>query len=171
MEMLGVFDFASPDMPTGKRYQTAVPQQALFLMNSPLVIDQAKNVVARPEFVKLAGDEGRIRFLYELLLQREPTAAEIELGRAFVGGARSQAAAGDLAGPPANVAGQVRRNRPNRDPAPITTIARPGEPGWAISNVASCSRNWRYWPCWRPRASRGATSPTSFCIAALKETS
>ena len=130
MEMLGVFDFASPDMPTGKRYQTAVPQQALFLMNSPLVIDQAKNVVARPEFVKLAGDEGRIRFLYELLLQREPTAAEIELGRAFVGGARLQAAAGDLAGPPANVAGQVRRNRPNRDPAPITTSAKPLS-GWA----------------------------------------
>ena len=42
MEMMGVFDFASPDMPTGKRYQTAVPQQALFLMNSPLVIQQAK---------------------------------------------------------------------------------------------------------------------------------
>ena len=34
-EVLNTFDFASPDTPMGKRYETIVPQQALFLMNSP----------------------------------------------------------------------------------------------------------------------------------------
>src|SRR5207249_11091389 len=38
------FDFANPDLPTGRRHQTTVPQQALFLMNSPLVVEQAKKL-------------------------------------------------------------------------------------------------------------------------------
>ena len=40
------FDFATPDMVTGIRHQTTVPQQALFMMNSPLVIDLARRLVA-----------------------------------------------------------------------------------------------------------------------------
>ena len=40
------FDFANPDMVSGKRYETSVPQQALFLMNSPVVVEQAKKLVA-----------------------------------------------------------------------------------------------------------------------------
>src|SRR6185436_5914373 len=34
-EVLNTFDFPSPEAPAGKRYETTVPQQALFLMNSP----------------------------------------------------------------------------------------------------------------------------------------
>ena len=49
-EVLNTFDFASPDTPMGKRYETIVPQQALFLMNSPLVIEQVRNVVNRDAF-------------------------------------------------------------------------------------------------------------------------
>ena len=37
-------------MPMGKRYETTVPQQALFLMNSPLVIEQVRSVVNREDF-------------------------------------------------------------------------------------------------------------------------
>src|SRR5262249_3260760 len=44
-ETLNHFDFANPDMATGRRYDTIVPQQSLFLMNSPLVVEQAKNLV------------------------------------------------------------------------------------------------------------------------------
>ena len=36
------FDFASPDTSTPQRHTTTVPQQALFLMNSPFVVEQAK---------------------------------------------------------------------------------------------------------------------------------
>src|SRR5436309_11886601 len=48
-DVLVNFDFANPDLPTGRRHETTVPQQALFLMNSPLVIEQAKTLVALPD--------------------------------------------------------------------------------------------------------------------------
>ena len=35
IEEFNTFDVANPSAPTGKRYETIVPQQALFLMNSP----------------------------------------------------------------------------------------------------------------------------------------
>jgi hypothetical protein len=40
--LLRVFDFASPDQSSERRPRTTVPQQALFLMNSPFVLDRAK---------------------------------------------------------------------------------------------------------------------------------
>jgi len=117
MEMMNVFDFASPDMPTGKRYQTAVPQQALFLMNSTLVIEQARNIVVRPDFTELADDRARIIFLYELLFQREPSASEVELSREFVARPGSQAMTWPMPRPEASRAGQLRRSRAGRDAA------------------------------------------------------
>ena len=36
-ELMSHFDFSNPDMPNSKRSTTIVPQQALFLMNSPMV--------------------------------------------------------------------------------------------------------------------------------------
>src|SRR5205085_1976888 len=42
------FDFASPDTHAPQRYTTTVPQQALFLLNSPFAVEQAKAVVSRP---------------------------------------------------------------------------------------------------------------------------
>jgi hypothetical protein len=83
-DVLVNFDFANPDMTTGKRHQTTVPQQALFFMNSPIVIESAKSLVARKEFSALSTDEERIRFLYEAIYQRLPTKEEVELGREFV---------------------------------------------------------------------------------------
>ena len=41
------FDVASPDQHAPSRFNTTVPQQALFLMNSPFVTEQAKAVAAR----------------------------------------------------------------------------------------------------------------------------
>jgi len=49
-EVFNQFDFANPDITTGKRYETIVPQQALFMMNSPLVVEQARNLVQREDF-------------------------------------------------------------------------------------------------------------------------
>ncbi len=40
--MFQVFDFASPDVSTEQRPRTTVPQQALFAMNSPFVLEQAQ---------------------------------------------------------------------------------------------------------------------------------
>jgi len=84
LEALHTFDFANPLSSMGKRYETTVPQQALFLMNSPLVIEQVRRVVNRDEFQKQKTAEGRVRFLYELFFQRPPTEEEIRLGIEFV---------------------------------------------------------------------------------------
>ena len=83
-EVLNTFDVAAPSMTMGKRYETTVPQQALFLMNSPLIIEQVRTVVNREAFQNAASDEARIAFLYELFFQRLPNEDEVRAGRTFV---------------------------------------------------------------------------------------
>jgi hypothetical protein len=83
-EVYGQFDFANPDITTGKRYETTVPQQALFMMNNPLVVELARRLVNRTEFKDLSGQEPRIKFLYERIYQREPTDVEIKLGADYI---------------------------------------------------------------------------------------
>src|SRR5207244_2209624 len=77
-------DFANPDLPTGRRHETTVPQQALFLMNSPLVVEQAKKLVTLAEFNTCQDDEARIQFLYERIYQRLPRPEETKLGLEFI---------------------------------------------------------------------------------------
>ena len=83
-EVYNQFDFANPEITMGKRYETIVPQQSLFLMNSPLVVEQARNLVDRPDFQSLTNDADRVTLLYELVYQREPQPVEINLGLNFV---------------------------------------------------------------------------------------
>src|SRR5437588_2065241 len=60
-EVLLNFDFVNPDLPSGRRHETSVPQQALFLMNSPLVVEQAKHLVMLQDFKDCAQDTARIQ--------------------------------------------------------------------------------------------------------------
>jgi hypothetical protein len=83
-DVLVNFDFANPDMPNGKRHDTTVPQQALFFMNSPLVIEQAKRLVAQADFKSCKDDAARIQFLYERIYQRLPKPEETSIGLEFV---------------------------------------------------------------------------------------
>ena len=83
-EVYGQFDFANPDITTGKRYETTVPQQALFMMNNSLVVELARRLINRTEFKDLTGRQARIKFLYERIYQREPTDVEIKLGMDYV---------------------------------------------------------------------------------------
>ncbi len=83
-ELMGHFDFADPDMPNSKRTTTIVPQQALFLMNSPMAIDVARRVTARPEVTRPDTDFRRVTAIYRILFQRQPTKAEAEVGIAYV---------------------------------------------------------------------------------------
>jgi hypothetical protein len=89
-EVLFNFDFANPDLTTGKRYETTVPQQALFFMNSPLVVEQAKKLVERPDFQALSDERSRINLLYELIYQRTPRPEEVKLGLQFIAQEPSQ---------------------------------------------------------------------------------
>jgi len=78
------FDFANPDTTTAQRHITTVPQQALFLMNSPFVIEQARHLMQRPDVQGRRDPRDRISFLYRLLYGRDPDAAEITLGQRFL---------------------------------------------------------------------------------------
>ncbi|MGH8246759.1 MAG: DUF1553 domain-containing protein, partial [Gammaproteobacteria bacterium] len=93
------FDFASPDLTTGKRNQTIVPQQALFMMNSPLVVEQAKNLTLRPDFKAQRSAPDKIKLLYKLIYQRAPTDVELKLALNYLQGesAGATASAGSLA--------------------------------------------------------------------------
>lgn len=83
-EFMKNFDMANAQLPTGRRHETIVPQQALFRMNSLLVIEQARNVVARPEFRNAPGEAARIKVLYEIIYQRWPKPDEIKLAQDFL---------------------------------------------------------------------------------------
>ncbi|MEN9636970.1 MAG: hypothetical protein RL077_5374 [Verrucomicrobiota bacterium] len=83
-ELLTQFDFPSPDVASGRRYETLVPQQALFLMNSPMVIETARKLVDRPTFAELKSDEERVTLLYLAIYQRWPTKPEVALGLRYV---------------------------------------------------------------------------------------
>ncbi len=85
--LLRAFDFASPDQSAERRPNTTVPQQALFLMNSPFVIEQAKAVVARQEIAQAAEAPARVTALYQLLFTRNPTDLELSAGQQFIAAA------------------------------------------------------------------------------------
>ena len=76
------FDFASPDTTSPRRYVTTVPQQALFLLNSPFVIEQARSLAGRLE-PAATEPEARVRRLYSLLFGRAPSPRELATGVAF----------------------------------------------------------------------------------------
>lgn len=78
------FDFANPDMVNGVRHETSVPQQALFLMNSPVVIEQAKKLVGEEQFLACTNSETKIEFLYSRIYQRQPKPEEVQLGLDFI---------------------------------------------------------------------------------------
>ncbi len=80
------FDLASPDSTTARRHSTTVPQQALFLMNGPFAIAQARALAARPDVAGQKGDEARLDRLYRLAYGRPADAEEKALGLAFVRG-------------------------------------------------------------------------------------
>ena len=82
--MFRTFDFASPDAHSSQRYNTTVPQQALYLMNSPFVLQQSEAVVGRSEMSASAEPQWRIARLYEFVYARHPSAEEMRLGLEFV---------------------------------------------------------------------------------------
>jgi hypothetical protein len=102
------FDFPNPDTPTGRRHETTVPQQALFLMNSPLVVETARKLTHRPGFAELADDRQRVTSLYLAIYQREPTDQETSLALDYV---RANPAGTSLEAPPEPPAMKTAREK------------------------------------------------------------
>jgi hypothetical protein len=91
-EMMNHFDFANPGMPSGKRHETTVPQQALFMMNSPLMVEVSRLLLDRPEMKPATADDKKIHALYWMIYQRPPRPEEVELGLAFLTATSAQTA-------------------------------------------------------------------------------
>ncbi len=79
-----VFDVASPDTHSPQRFQTTVPQQALFLLNSPFVQEQAKALAARSEVANAKTPAAKVTAMYRLAVGRNPTKDEAALAAEFV---------------------------------------------------------------------------------------
>jgi hypothetical protein len=107
-ELLTQFDFPNPDTPSGKRFDTTVPQQALFLMNSPLVVETARKLTHRAEFMTFNRDEDRVTSLYLAIFQREPTKQEVDLAVHYV---RANPSGSSLEPPPEPPAMRNARER------------------------------------------------------------
>jgi hypothetical protein len=90
-EVLDLFDFPDASLVTGKRESTSVPAQALFLLNSPFVADQAgslANRLLRWQSSGVSADEAaqlkeRVNVAYWLTLTRPPTANELKAAHDF----------------------------------------------------------------------------------------
>ena len=112
-ELMQQFDFSDPDMPNSKRATTVVPQQALFFLNSPMVVDIARKMVARQEFASATDDPGRIAALYSIVFQRAPRIEETKLGLAYVDDVKRTLANGPAVVPTP----QPRRRGANNNPS------------------------------------------------------
>jgi hypothetical protein len=89
LEMFEVFDFPDPNMALGKRNVSTVPTQALFMMNSPFVMTQARHA-ALASLQAPMKDPERIDDAYRKTLGRLPTMRERELALAYVSVAAEQ---------------------------------------------------------------------------------
>jgi hypothetical protein len=91
-ELMSHFDFSDPEMPNSKRTSTIVPQQALYLMNSPMAIDVARRVVARRDVLDAGDNLDKVFKIYRVIFQRSPSAEEIQIALNFVGHEKKQEA-------------------------------------------------------------------------------
>ncbi|MEM7383409.1 MAG: DUF1549 and DUF1553 domain-containing protein [Verrucomicrobiota bacterium] len=78
---LQVFDFANPELHSPRRYETNVPQQALFFLNSPFTMDRARVLARR---VDQSNSEAAIERLFVSAFQRRPHPGERQNSLSFV---------------------------------------------------------------------------------------
>lgn len=83
--LLRLFDFPDANVSAAKRTETTVPQQQLFVLNSPFFVDQARGFANRLR-EETTEDSARVQRAYQLAFGREPSAVELQLGLAFAAG-------------------------------------------------------------------------------------
>ena len=88
-EIFEVFDVADASVTTGRRNCSTVAPQALFLLNSPFVLEQAKDAAKRILGETLADDRARVLRAWRLALGRGPTDGEVALALQGVAAAGS----------------------------------------------------------------------------------
>ena len=83
-DVFQAFDFADPSVQSGKRDTTTVAPQALFLMNSDLVLKQTRELARHLLEQAERPDTERVNELYQRALGRTPRTTEVDRALAFV---------------------------------------------------------------------------------------
>jgi hypothetical protein len=78
-----LFDFGDATSPEGHRNPTTVATQALFVMNSPMVIREAQALADRIR-KQNKKDSARIEEAYLSILNRNPDPTEIDKGLSYI---------------------------------------------------------------------------------------
>ncbi|MCC9607322.1 DUF1553 domain-containing protein [Blastopirellula sp. JC732] len=81
---LAAFDLPTGLKTTGRRSQTVLPAQSLFLLNSPFVTEQAKRLAEHVSADSNASDEAKITLAFQRTLLRNPTSAELTAALKFL---------------------------------------------------------------------------------------
>lgn len=78
-----LFDFPEPNVASDLRNVTTIPQQQLFVLNSPFMLEMGRSLASR---VKAASesDEGRLQVAWELAYNRSPNQAELAAASEFL---------------------------------------------------------------------------------------
>jgi len=82
-DSLDLFDAPDGNQTTGKRELTTVAPQALFLRNSPWVMEQSASL-SRSTLLAAHDDDERIRLAYQRVLLRDPSDDEVADARSSV---------------------------------------------------------------------------------------
>jgi len=91
-EFLRRFDFPAMRATVSKRPRSIVPQQFLFLLNSPFMLDRATALVTHLESLADT-DEQRIHHAYQILFSRSPSDVEVNIGLEFLSATSDDSAA------------------------------------------------------------------------------
>ena len=83
-DVFQLFDYTDADVINGDRDSSTIAPQALFLMNSPFVIEQAQALAARKEVASASSDAEKIAALYRLVFARPPSEAEAQVALEFL---------------------------------------------------------------------------------------
>ena len=165
------FDFASPDASTPARHTTVVPQQALFLMNSPFVAEQARHLADRAARDAGPDPDRQVAALYRLALARPPEAREADLARRFLDARGTP----DPAGPsparrssprsccsPTNSCSSIDREDESHAAPPADADRCRDDPPRAAPPLGDgASGRWPSGPCWPSRAAWPAAATGS----------
>jgi len=92
-EMFDVFDYPNPGLVSGNRNTSTVPTQALFMMNSGFVLNEAKAAAVKILEMEGLDDRQRLVFAYKTTLGRIPSDGEKSLALAYLkkqGGSTNQ---------------------------------------------------------------------------------
>lgn len=82
--VLRMFDFANPDLHIPSRSETTVPQQALFSLNHPLMAEKSRALVAHARLSEVEDPAEKLKRLFRVVYQREPTSAQQASALAFL---------------------------------------------------------------------------------------